>query len=119
MTRFALLTLIRLSLPFWWSVSLVSAASGDAAAGKPLYERHCASCHGVLGTGKEPVGQALIPPAADLTSAKSKNKLEAVLSNMIEHGKPGTEMAAWKRRLADREINDVVAYIRTLGRPAP
>jgi mono/diheme cytochrome c family protein len=119
MTRFALRTLICLSLPFWLAGSLATAASGDPEAGKPLYERHCAGCHGVRGTGEGPVGQGLIPPAADLTGAKSKKKLDAVLSNMIEHGKPGTEMAAWKGRLAGREIADVVAYVKTLGRSAP
>lgn len=119
MTRFVLPTLIGLSLPFWWDGSLLWAARGDAAAGKLLYERHCAGCHGAGGKGNQPVGKALIPPAADLTSVKSQRKLDAVLSNMIQHGKPGTEMAAWKGRLADREINDVVAYIRTLGMPRP
>ncbi len=119
MPRFVLPILIGLSLPFWWNVPLSSAAGGDAAAGKPLYERHCAGCHGAQGKGEAAVGQALIPPAADLTGAKSKKKLDAVLANMIEHGKPGTEMAAWKGRLTGREINAVVAYVRTLGTPTP
>jgi mono/diheme cytochrome c family protein len=119
MPRFVLPILIGLSLPFWWNVPLLSAAGRDAAAGKPLYERHCAGCHGALGKGEGPGGQGLIPPAADLTGAKSKKKLKAVLMNIIEHGKPGTEMAAWKGRLAGREINDVAAYVKTLGRSAP
>lgn len=95
------------------------ATSGDATAGKSLYEQHCAGCHGAQGKGEAAFGQSLIPPAADLTGTKTKKKLQAVLSNMVEHGKPGTDMAAWKGRLAEREIADVVAYIRTLGSPAP
>ena len=119
MKRCFRLVVICLSLIFWYGTAVVRAAGGDAAAGKPLYERYCVGCHGVLGKGDRPAGKALIPPAADLTGVKSQRKLDAVLANMIEHGKPGTEMAAWKGRLADREINDVVAYIRTLGTPAP
>ena len=119
LTRFFRPILIGLSLPFWWDVSLLSAASGHAAAGKPLYERHCAGCHGTLGKGEVPFGKALIPPAADLTRTKSKKRLEAVLMNIVEHGKPGTEMAAWKGRLADQEMADVTAYVRTLGTSAP
>lgn len=119
MPRFVLPILIGLSLPSWWNLPLLSAAGGDSAAGKPLYERHCAGCHGVLGKGEGPGGRALIPPATDLTGVKSQRKLDAVLANMIEHGKPGTDMAAWKGRLAGREINDVVAYLRTLGTSAP
>nr|MBI3613248.1 cytochrome c [Nitrospirota bacterium] len=119
MERFFRPAVIWLPLALWWSAAPVWATNGDAAAGKPLYERHCAGCHGAQGKGEAPFGQALIPPAADLTSAKTKKRLRAVLSNMIEHGKPGTEMAAWKGRLAEREIADVVAYLRALGSPAP
>lgn len=119
MQRLFLPIIIGLSLLFRWEIPLVSAASGNAGLGKPLYEQHCAGCHGAQGKGEDPFGNALIPPAADLTSAKSKTRLGAVLSNIIEHGKPGTEMAAWKGRLAEREIADVVAYVGTLGATAP
>ncbi|TAJ07962.1 MAG: cytochrome c [Nitrospirae bacterium] len=107
------------SLLFWVEIPLVSAAHGDSGRGKLLYEQHCASCHGASGKGEAPAGTAFIPPAADLTSVKSQHKLDAVLANMIEHGKPGTEMAAWKGRLAGGEINDIVTYVRTLGTSAP
>jgi high-affinity iron transporter len=102
-------------LSSWWNGPPVSAAGGNAAAGEPLYEQHCAACHGLRGQGNGSAGKGLIPPPADLTAAKSRRKLDAVLANMIEHGKPGTEMAAWNGRLADREIADLVAYIRALG----
>lgn len=110
---------ICLSLIFWYGTAVVRAATGDALRGKPLYEQHCAGCHGATGKGNRPAGKALVPPSADLTGIKSQRKMDAVLSNMIEHGKPGTEMAAWKGRLAGREIADLVAYVRTLGRSAP
>lgn len=117
--RFVWPMIIGMSLAPWGAISLGRAASGDALAGKPLYERHCAGCHGVRGRGEKPVGPSLIPPAADLTNAKSQQRLDAVLLNIIEHGKPGTEMAAWKGRLAAREIHDVLAYVRTLDTSAP
>lgn len=38
-----------------------------AELGQPLYERHCASCHGLDGQGDGPAAGALRTPPADLT----------------------------------------------------
>lgn len=38
------------------------------ASGQVLYERYCASCHGVAGRGDGPAAGALTPSPTDLTS---------------------------------------------------
>ena len=92
----------------------VVAASGDIAKGKILYEKHCLVCHGPAGKGDGPAGRMLKPPAADLTSAASKQKSEADLRAVVENGKPGTAMGPWKGQLSAVELNDLMAYVTTL-----
>jgi len=40
----------------------------DEVAGAALYERHCASCHGLSGQGDGPLATSLTVAPADLTS---------------------------------------------------
>ncbi|WP_425477618.1 c-type cytochrome [Alkalisalibacterium limincola] len=50
---------------------------GDAAAGEPLYQRHCAACHGPAGRGDGQQGRASTPvrptsrPAAPMPNAST------------------------------------------------
>jgi mono/diheme cytochrome c family protein len=96
-----------------WTPAAV-AASGDAVEGKAIYEKHCVACHGPQGKGDGPTGKVLAVPAADFTSAASKKKSDAELLTTIENGKPPTAMVAWKGQLSDRDIQNVLAYVKTL-----
>ena len=90
------------------------AADGDSGKGKTLYEKLCAACHGSEGKGDGPAGKVLMPPAADFTSAASKKKSVAELQRIIEQGKPGTAMIAWKGQLSSNDVADLVAYLGSL-----
>ena len=90
------------------------AIGGDAAKGKALFQSKCVACHGREGKGDGPMGKMLKPPAADFTSETSKKKSEDELRNIIENGKPGTSMVAWKGSLSDAQIQDLLAYVLTL-----
>ena len=90
------------------------AADGDSGKGKTLYEKLCAACHGSEGKGDGPAGKVLVPPAADFTSAVSKKKSVAELRRIIEQGKPGTAMIAWKGQLSSNDVADLVAYLGSL-----
>ena len=99
----------------WSSMTqFVSAAGGDAAKGKSIFQSKCVSCHGPEGKGDGPVGKALKPPAGDFTSVESKKKSPEELQKIIENGVPKTSMVAWKKQLKEAEIQDVVAYVLTL-----
>jgi cytochrome c6 len=89
-------------------------AAGDPAQGKAIYDKHCVACHGPQGMGDGPAGKMLKPPAADLTSAESKKKPAAEIRRIIEDGKPGTAMTAWKAQLSSNDITDIVAYVVSL-----
>jgi len=98
---------------FVWTPAAI-AGSGDAAKGKAVYEQRCLACHGPQGKGDGPTGKVLVPPAADFTSAASKKKSDADLLKIIENGKPPTAMIAWKGQLSDQDIQNVLAYVKTL-----
>ncbi len=99
----------------WSSTNqFVSAAGGDAAKGKSIFQSKCVTCHGAEGKGDGPLGKKLKPPAGDFTSAESKKKSEAELLEIIQNGKPKTSMVAWSKQLNESEIQDVLAYVLTL-----
>jgi mono/diheme cytochrome c family protein len=95
-----------------WAWSLMVQAA-DLSKGKSIYAEVCMTCHGLDGRGAESV--KLNPPPADLTSAGVQGKLDAGLFKSIHDGRKNTAMGAWKYALSDEEIQDVIAYVRTLG----
>lgn len=94
--------------------AVVHAAGVDSRKGKAVYEKSCALCHGPQGRGDGPVGKTINPPAADFTSAASKKKTDAELLATIETGRPPTAMVGWKGQLSEAEIQDVLAYVKSL-----
>ena len=81
-------------------------ANASASAGKPIFERYCAPCHGMSGGG----GRGPRLNRARLTHAPTDAALSAVISDGIAPGMPD----AWY--LSEDEIANVAAYIRELGR---
>jgi len=103
------------------------ALAGDAAAGKTAYTTNCLSCHGETGKGDGPVGAVLPPPSprdfsvgdfAFDTDEDGKPGSDADLKAVIAKGAGafgGNQMmAAWGGILSDEDIDNIVAYIRTL-----
>ena len=86
---------------------------GNPQNGKILFNMYCTNCHGTQGKGDGPIGQSLIPPAADLTSTGKKSDKQ--LLKVIRKGRPGTAMPSWKGDLSNKEIHDVLLYIRELS----
>ncbi len=79
----------------------------DVARGERLFQGACASCHGPRGDGGR--GANLAVPRL------SRAVDDAALFGIIQNGIPGTEMPkAWS--MTDREIWQVAAFVRSLGR---
>lgn len=84
-----------------------SAMAQDAGA---LYKTKCAMCHGADGTGNTPVGKSM-----KVRSFKSDEDVKASDATLIKDTKDGVgKMPAYAGKLTDAQIQDVVAYIRTL-----
>ncbi|MDQ6930311.1 MAG: cytochrome b N-terminal domain-containing protein [Candidatus Eremiobacteraeota bacterium] len=92
------------------------ASSAVAGSGDKIYAANCATCHGAQGAG---VPGAFPPLAGNPFVTGDKAKVLAVLHNGL-HGeisingtKYNGQMPAWKGTLSEKDINDVVTFIRT------
>jgi len=83
-------------------------------AGRKLYRRHCASCHGA--TGKGDGGQALSGgEPSDLTDdAWDTGSTDGEIFVVIRDGL-SADMLGYKDKLKDAEMWQVVVFVRTLA----
>jgi mono/diheme cytochrome c family protein len=98
---------------FALSPVLLVAGSGDATAGKATYKQHCVSCHGADGAGNASVAKMMKVTIPDLGSKDVQALSDADLQKVIADGKG--KMPASKG-LADADLHNLVAYIRTLAK---
>ena len=82
------------------------AGAADVTRGGQLYATHCAVCHGANGT-------PVMPNTPNFRRMESLMRPDMQLLQSIKTGK-GT-MPGYFGILRDREILDVVAYLRTLS----
>jgi copper transport protein len=94
----------------------VPLTAASVAAGQPLFQANCVSCHGVDGTGNGPNAPNLKTPPADLTSPHVDTHTDTDLQYWIENGL-GSEMPSFKDTLSVRQMWDVVNYVRSLRHP--
>jgi DMSO reductase family type II enzyme heme b subunit len=95
----------------------------DTTAGKAVYQKWCAGCHGDEGAGDGEGARYMLPAPRDFTgaiyqirsTASGQLPTDADLLRSIDEGLPGTAMPGWNTRLSDRERRDVLAYIKTFS----
>jgi cytochrome c oxidase cbb3-type subunit 3 len=88
---------------------LPSAAPGNAKNGKVLFETLCMRCHGT--TTQRSSAIHLANPVLLATAS------DAFLRWAVEWGRPPTSMIPWKETLRPAQIDDVIAYLRSLAVP--
>jgi len=100
-----------------------SLAAQDPTAGKKVYVKWCAGCHGDDGAGDGPAANAMLPRPRNFTGAIYKIRstasgqlpTDADLLRAIDEGLSGSAMPAWKGRLSDAERRNVMAYLKTFS----
>jgi mono/diheme cytochrome c family protein len=104
----SVLAIISILVVLSWSAP---AWAADAAAGKELYAKRCASCHGAAGEGKDAVAKTLKVELRHLASKEVQSRTDEELKKVLLEGsgkmKPVTGVDA-------KGADDVVAYLRTL-----
>lgn len=93
-----------------WVTPLIGA---DAAAGKDLYGKKCASCHGANGEGKEAIAKMFNVELKPLTSKDVLSKSDADLKKVMLEG--AGKMKAVKD-LDGKGADDITAYLRSLAK---
>ncbi len=99
------------------SAAAPEAAPGEVslAAGETVYKTRCEMCHGALGKGDGPAGQALNPKPRDHSDAAYMGTLtDQDIENAILNGK-GTGMPPHKGLLTDAEVKSLVLKVRSLS----
>ena len=91
------------------------AAQGRPARGQVLYDEHCARCHGLTGKGDGPEAARLTVPPANFHTARSKAKTDFELLTSISYGIAFSPMHAWRGRVTDEELLELVRYLRELA----
>jgi cytochrome c oxidase subunit 2 len=79
----------------------LAALTGDATAGKTVYDANCASCHRADGTG--------LPPTYPALASYAKTWTKPQFFTLLLDGKG--LMSSYKT-LADQQLADVVEYVR-------
>jgi len=95
------------------AIPLFSAGKGDATAGKEVYTKRCATCHGPGGEGKESIAKMFKVEMHALSSKEVQAKSDADLKKIITEGtgkmKPVTG-------LSDTDVANLIAHVRTLAK---
>ncbi|QPJ61039.1 MAG: cytochrome c [Candidatus Nitronauta litoralis] len=92
--------------------------SADVAAGKKLYQKSakpmaCKMCHGDKGDGNGKLGKALKPNPRNFTCQDTMADVSpGQMFWIIKNGSKGTGMTAHGKSLSDKDIWNVVKYIR-------
>ncbi|SRR5581483_1294862 len=106
--------------------AVLSAASMASAQnkeeGKKFYVTYCSSCHGDSGKGDGPAAASLPVKPANHTDGNVMNKLsDKTLFDIIAKGGPAggksNFMPAWGGALKENQIQDIVAYLRSIANP--
>ena len=95
------------------------------AAGRALYARWCATCHGETGAGDGPAAKNLWPRPRDFSwglfkfrsTASGELPTDADIFRSIARGVPATSMPAWgegRRALSDAEVWQLVQAVKAL-----
>ncbi len=94
----------------------------EVKAGKIIYEKWCAACHGIKGLGDGPAAPALDPKPRNFfdgafkirTTPSGELPLHSDVVKIIADGMPGSSMPAWKGLITTREASQSTVYIWTL-----
>lgn len=83
--------------------------------GRVYYVQLCMPCHGARGDGRGEWAYRVTPRPANLTGHVTRARSDAQLLQLIGEPQPGTPMIGWKKQLSERQLSQLVAFVRYLG----
>ena len=102
------------------SLTTPLATAADTEQGAQHYELLCASCHGVQGKADGPATPRLRPRPRDFSTPQWQASVtDEYLRLIIVKGGAATGkspmMASWAHAFTTEQLDDLIAFIRTLG----
>ena len=96
----------------------VAASAESIASGRKLYDPHCSECHGDTGKGDGMAGEGLDEKPSNLVDTEWEHgSTDGELFVVIRDGAgPKSEMKPFAKKLTERQIWDVVNFVRTLNK---
>lgn len=94
------------------SGAAAAAHAADAAAGKALYEKSCAGCHGPDGKGNQKMATILGEKGLNIVGKDTAKKSDDQLLKIISEG-AGKMPAA---KLTKEEQKQALSYVRSLAK---
>ena len=100
-------------------VAAVPAHAADVEAGKAKFQQFCGACHGPEGHGDGPAAAALNPKPRSLDDTEWQESVDDdhIRKVIVEGGAAvglSPMMTAWGHALKGDDLENVVAYIRSL-----
>ena len=90
-----------------------AAQQSDAAAGKTIFTKSCATCHGADGAGKDAIAKALKVEMRHLGSPEVQAKNDDVLRKEVSEGVGRMKPV---KGINDKDLSNLLAYLRTLAK---
>ena len=94
-------------------LSAIPLLAADTAAGKDLFGKKCASCHGAAGEGKESIAKMFQVDMKPLNGKEIQSKSDPDFKKIVMEGtgkmKPVKDVDA-------KSADDIVSYLRTLAK---
>ena len=91
----------------------------ELAVSRDLYKTNCAKCHQDSGKGGKSVVDGRNIDAQDLTTDRMRKRDDDKFFDDISEGSPDDGMPAFKGKLTNAQINEVIKYIRVGLQSAP
>ena len=95
----------------------VAATPASVTAGRQVYGRNCRHCHGLRGLGDGPLAPTS-PPPANLTDDKwDHGSTDGEIFAVVWNGAPApdSEMKGMKGTLTEKDVWNVINFLRTIG----
>ena len=87
--------------------------AADVGAGKDLYAKKCASCHGPNGEGKDAIAKMFKVEMRPLSSKEVQARSDAEIKKIILEGNGKMQTV---KDVDAKAADDIVAYVRTLAK---
>ncbi len=96
-------------------VAYLQIATDSVRRGEVVFKTNCILCHGIKADGKGRAAKLYDPPPANLTRSDKNDDYKRMIITLGGAAMGRSEfMPIWGEQLSEQEIEDVVAYLRTV-----